>query len=124
MTGNDKSTTDDSTPQEFQKPPLRPEPELTPEQIELIRAAEIQFEEMCEDRHKKGNAKYGVLTFLENPTLEMALEEIADLANYARYTFVKVVLLRHMIKQLQEQGIHGTSGFFTTEQILGVKKEV
>jgi hypothetical protein len=89
-----------------------------------IQAAETLFEQMCEARHIKGERKYGALTFLDNPTLDMALEEIVDLANYARYTFIKVVILKFQIAQMQKQAAGGTDGFFTTEQIVGLQKEI
>lgn len=101
-----------------------PEPELTSEQLELIRVADAAFDQMCQARHDTGRTKYGIFTFLEMPTLEMALEELADLANYARYTFIKVVLLRQSIKQVQDQALGAVDGFFTTQDILGVKKDI
>jgi hypothetical protein len=100
------------------------EPELTGEEIAIIQEAERQFEEMCKNRYLAGRAKYGNMTFLEMPTLEMAMEEIVDLANYARFTFVKVALLRQGIKTLQDRSLGQVDGFFPTDQILGAKKEI
>jgi len=40
-----------------------------------------------------GEEKYGTLTWLENDTLGMALEEIVDMTNYLRYTFIKVFFM-------------------------------
>jgi hypothetical protein len=71
-----------------------------------------------------GNDKYGKLTFLEMPTLAMAMEEVADLANYARYTYIRLHLLQQSIKDIQDQSLTGAEGFFTTEQILGIRKPV
>jgi len=101
-----------------------PEPQLTPEEVEILKEAEALFERMTHDRHAMGREKYGVLTFLEMPTLEMALEELADLANYARYTFVKVALLRDRIKQFQGKAIVDQDGFHSVSEILGIKKEI
>lgn len=106
------------------KPTGMPEPELTPERKELIVAAEQQFDAMCLDRHRKGNQKYGTFTFLDLPTLTMAMEEVADLANYARYTFIKLVLLQDMIKQIQDKSVTEAEGFHTMEEILGIQKEM
>jgi hypothetical protein len=101
-----------------------PEPQLTPDELEIVRAADEAFDQMCQARHETGRTKYGILTFIEMPTLEMALEELADLANYSRYTFIKVALLRYRIGQAQEQSLGNVDGFFTTPEILGIKKDV
>ena len=103
---------------------LPPEPELTETQLVAIHLAEQMFETMCKERHVLGNSKYGQLTFLEMPTLEMALEEIADLANYARYTFIRVWLLRNSLNELQAQSLAGKEGFFTMDQVTGVTRKL
>lgn len=81
------------------------------------------FDEMCHARHEYGQKKYDEFTFIEAPTLQMALEEIADLANYARYTFIKVWLLRSAIQRAQvtaTQKVGGvTGGFISTRDIMG-----
>lgn len=79
---------------------------------------------MCKQRHLKGEQKYGSLTFLNNSTLEMAMEEVVDLANYARYTFIKLVILQYQIKQIQRQSLKGADGFFPTSLILGVQEDI
>jgi len=119
MTTSDESTTDGS-PQQARLS----EPELTPEQLAVIKEADDYFDQMCAARHNTGRTKYGVLTFIEMPTLEMALEEIADLANYARYTFIKVALLRHNIKQAQKESLGTVEGFFPNNEILKATKEM
>jgi hypothetical protein len=101
-----------------------PEPRLTDDEIRIIAESEQLFDRMCQERHDMGRTKYGTLTFLEMPTLHMALEEIADLANYARYTFVKVALLQWRIKQLQNKAVTEKDGFHSTSEVLGVTKEL
>lgn len=56
-----------------------------------------EFDIRCMDRHEMGAEKYGPVNFLAVDTVEMALEELLDLANYARYTFVKLRLLQEYI---------------------------
>jgi hypothetical protein len=132
MTESDGSTKDVSdqdtnTEPTFSPPPTDlPEPDLTPEQKELIVVAEQLFEQMCLDRHRAGNQKYGKFTFLEMPTVQMAMEEVVDLANYARYTFIKLALLQDAIRQVQNNSLLGgeAEGFHTMEEILGLKKEI
>lgn len=46
------------------------------------------------ERHQTGAEEYGPFKFLENDTLGMLEEELADIANYARYTFIKVRMMR------------------------------
>jgi len=68
--------------------------ELTPEALD---AANLAFENMVQDRHDMGAEKYGPVKFLELDSIQMALEEVADLANYARYTFIKLWLLQYQL---------------------------
>jgi hypothetical protein len=127
MTESGSSTSSASDPAEPTFPPKQtdlPEPNLTQEQIALIVEAEQLFDSMCAERHKMGNQKYGLLTFLDMPTLQMAMEEVADLSNYARYTFVKLVLLQFAIRKVQADSVKEAEGFHTMEEVLGVKKEI
>lgn len=71
--------------------------------VEAIQKASEKFDQMCAERHEMGEQEYGPVAFLENDTLQMAMEEVVDLANYARYTFVKLELLRN--KMNPEGGI-------------------
>ena len=102
-----------------------PEPELTAEQLLAIQAAETMFEQMCKERHEgKGRQKYGELTFLDMPTLQMAMEEVVDMANYARYTFIRLVLLQLAIDKYQQKAVMSRDGFYTMEQITGAAKKI
>lgn len=125
MTTSDESTNNvlDLAEQKASRTGL-PEPQITTEDLELIRQAEHDFERMCEDRHRAGQTKYGSFTFLEMPTIEMGLEELADMANYIRYTAIKLALLRKNIARLQQHSLGQTEGFFTMEQVLGITKEI
>jgi hypothetical protein len=67
---------------------------------ELLQQADNDFAETCLTRHQKGEEKYGALTFLGNDTIEMAMEEVADLANYARYTWIRLWLLQRATAKL------------------------
>lgn len=58
-----------------------------------------EFDTMCQQRHDMGEKKYGPGKFLSVDTMEEALQEIVDLANYARYTYVKVRLLQDRLAQ-------------------------
>ena len=82
--------------------------QLTPEEAfaKLIVTVSEEFDDQCEERHKRGGEKYGPGKFLTVDTLQEAIDEIVDLANYARYTYIKLRLLQHSIAaQLPEEGI-------------------
>lgn len=66
----------------------------------LAEEADKAFLDMCESRHKMGAEKYGPVKFLEVDSFEMGLEELADLANYVRYTYIKFYLLRAQMASL------------------------
>ena len=70
-----------------------------------------QFDEDCDRRHKMGGEKYGPGKFLTVDTLQEAIDEVVDLANYARYTYIKLMLLQASLNEiLPEQGVQN-SGF-------------
>jgi hypothetical protein len=59
-----------------------------------------QFDVVAAARHAMGATKYGPGKFLSVDTIEEALAEIVDLANYARYTFIKLRLLQDAINEI------------------------
>jgi len=70
--------------------------------VAVERASE-SFDQLTMARHEMGAETYGPVKFMEIDSIEMALEEIADLANYARYTFIKLYLVQQaMAKQLDK----------------------
>jgi hypothetical protein len=70
-----------------------------------------EFDEMCRARHEMGAEKYGPVKFLEIDSWQMMLEEITDLANYARYTFIKIRLLQEGTPAVEVEIIPGSDGF-------------
>lgn len=60
---------------------------------ELIQALSDRFDEECQHRHEMGREKYGPVKFLEVNAFQEAMDEVADLANYARYAWIKLALL-------------------------------
>lgn len=67
------------------------EPEL--HEPELISKLSEAFDQECQDRHDMGAEKYGAVKFLKVNSFKMAMEELADLSNYARYAWIKMALL-------------------------------
>lgn len=58
---------------------------------------EDDFMQLVEERRETGEKEYGAFKFLEKDTFEMAYEELADFANYALFTFIKLRLLEERI---------------------------
>lgn len=53
-----------------------------------------EFDRFTYERHVAGEEKYGAGTWLKVDTLQHAMDEVLDLANYARFTYVKLRLLQ------------------------------
>jgi hypothetical protein len=77
---------------------------------ETLTGYSVEFDEMCEQRHKAGAEKYGPGKFLTVDTIEEALQELVDLANYTRYTFIKLRMLQEAIL-VQGEGVLDDQGF-------------
>jgi hypothetical protein len=61
---------------------------------ERINELSQEFDKRCLERHVLGEEKYGAGTWMGIDTLEMAIEEVIDLANYTRFTYIKLRLLQ------------------------------
>ena len=104
MTGSASSTNSDTQGQPS-----------TDELEALTQEANAAFEVACRTRHAKGEEEYGHNTFLTAPTVEMGLEELADLCNYIRYTYIRLYILNKMMgkainqkqKEMQSTGSDG-----------------
>lgn len=60
---------------------------------EIIQKLSDMFDAECQARHEMGEEKYGPVKFMTVNSIEEAMAEIVDLANYARYTYIKLALL-------------------------------
>jgi hypothetical protein len=80
-----------------------------------IVAISEQFDLDCSTRHEMGAKKYGAGKFLIVDTIQEALDEVVDLANYARYTYIKLALLQAAIAQQVPEGGPVSSGFLTSK---------
>lgn len=67
---------------------------------QLINTFGSEFWEMVQARHELGEKKYGPGKFLRVDTMEEALFELADLANYACYTFVRIRMLQDALQKM------------------------
>lgn len=70
---------------------------------DLLQRLSDEFSDLTEQRHAMGASQYGPTKFLSVDTVNMAAEELADLANYARYLYIK---LRIIEESLHERGVH------------------
>ena len=75
--------------------------------VGIVQDLAEEFDKMCQDRHDAGAEKYGPFKFFGADTLEEAAQELVDLANYARYTFIKLRMIQAQIteKLATEDGV-------------------
>lgn len=78
-------------------------------------AANVAFDDACQRRHEMGAEKYGEGTFLDKDTIQMTMDELVDMSNYLRYTYIKLYLMR---KDL-EVHFNGTATPLPGKSLLG-----
>jgi hypothetical protein len=81
-----------------------------------------EFDDACQERHEAGAEQYGAGKFLIVDTLEEAMFEVVDLANYARYTYIKLKLLQHAIATQVPAGPDG-QGFISVRKATAIKED-
>jgi hypothetical protein len=74
----------------------------------MLEKLNLEFFELCEQRHNTGADEYGPLKFLEVDLPEFIYEELADFANYARFLYIRVRILEEVAN---ERGIDLSSAF-------------
>jgi hypothetical protein len=84
-----------------------------PSLAQLINAANNEYDERTQERHDEGADKYGPLKFLTVNTLEEAMQEVLDLGNYARYTYIRLWLLNHMLDDAYGEDAPQNITFYT-----------
>jgi hypothetical protein len=60
-----------------------------------------EFDQKTFERHEQGEQKYGPGTWLKIDTLQHAMDEVLDLANYARFTYIKLRMLQDQLTEFQ-----------------------
>lgn len=79
------------------------------------------FDTACQERHERGAHDHGPITFLSVDTLQEAMDEIVDFANYARYTYIKLRLLQAAVEETLN--VEGKSeGFVSVRKATEVKE--
>jgi hypothetical protein len=77
-----------------------------------------EFDDRCFSKHELGEEKYGPGTWLGIDTIEHALDEVVDLGNYVRMTFIKLRLLQEGLVRIQE-GSKETAAPIAGKEMLG-----
>lgn len=67
-------------------------------EYELIERFSEEFDALCQIRHDTGAEEYGPIAFLDAPLFRMAAEEVADLANYSRYLYIRLRVLEEVLR--------------------------
>lgn len=87
---------------------------------EFIADLSREFDDRTMERHAMGAEKYGPGKFLMVDTLEEALNEVLDLGNYSRYTFIKLRLLQEQLKSMVPEAPIPTSQFIKSKDATAV----
>jgi hypothetical protein len=74
---------------------------VSTEIAEAIAKYNEEFDRLTYERHIQGEEKYGAGTWLTIDTLQHAMDEVLDLANYARFTYVKLRMLQDKLVEFQ-----------------------
>lgn len=61
------------------------------------------YDQMLQDKHDLGSKKYGAVRFLEVDSLGMAMDEVVDLGNYARFAYIKLAMLQSWAIQFEAE---------------------
>jgi hypothetical protein len=73
--------------------------EGTQEFLNLLDQLSTEYDIRTHERHEMGEEKYGAFKWLGVDTLEEAMQEVLDLGNYARYTYMKLALLKLALQE-------------------------
>lgn len=77
------------------------DPGQVKELIDAINKYSVEYDEKTQERHNEGERKYGAGSWLAIDTLQHAMDEILDLGNYARFTYIKLRLLQDSLAEFQ-----------------------
>lgn len=75
---------------------------LPEETRRALRAFGTEYDRALEQRRLLGAQKYGDEKFLTVDTIDEAMQELIDLGNYARYTYIKLRALQEKLKGIVE----------------------
>jgi hypothetical protein len=84
----------------------------------LLSLADAEFVDLAAERLKAGAEKYGPHKFLTVDTLEEAMQEVLDLSNYARMTYIKLYLLKYSLSQIETNVEPDKDGFVSMKEFI------
>ncbi len=61
----------------------------------------LEYDRKTFERHVAGEEKYGPGTWLGIDTLQHAMDEVLDLGNYAKFTYIKLRMLQENLATFQ-----------------------
>jgi hypothetical protein len=86
---------------------------------QLLQEADQAFLQSCDQRMQLGEQQYGPYKFLGVDTLQEAIDEVVDLVNYGRMTFIKLYLLQASLKKIEaDHPAIDKSGFVPMKEFL------
>jgi hypothetical protein len=74
------------------------------ELIDHINKYSGEYDDLTQQRHNEGERKYGAGSWLGIDTLQHAIDEVLDLGNYARFTYIKLRMLQDKVAAFQADG--------------------
>src|SRR6267154_2344255 len=83
---------------------------------QLLAQADAEFVAKSAERMELGAEKYGALQFLTIDTLDEAMDEVLDLSNYARMTYIKLYLLKAQMGKVTRGAGTDDKGFIPTKE--------
>ena len=87
---------------------------------DMVEAADADFFRRQHERLEKGKEKYGEFKFFTVDTLEEAMQECLDGANYFRFMYIKLYLLQQSVNKIkQEEPRIDRQGFISTAEMFG-----
>jgi hypothetical protein len=77
---------------------------LSTEIADLINQLSAEYDQRCMEKHALGEEKYGAGTWLKVDTIEHALDEIVDMGNYVRMSYIKLRMLQMRVAEVIQEG--------------------
>lgn len=67
------------------------------EAARVIQGLSDELDRRCQERFDMGERKYGPGTWMQVDTLEMLIEELIDMLNYLRFTYIRIRAMQEML---------------------------
>jgi hypothetical protein len=83
----------------------------------ILAEADTAFVDEAAHRLQLGEEKYGPFKFLGADTLQEAMEEVLDLGNYARMTYIKLYILQKQLNQFYASRPEVKEGFISAKEM-------